>query len=360
MKFVRNAVAATTMACVSFVGQAAEPWYPLEVTVWTPPFNTERKTEKQIYAALDKSSRPWNVCVSIPHRRDAYWLAVNYGLVLEARRLKIGMNIVEAGGYDRLDFQCRQIDECMAGAVDALIIGAISADGLNDLVEKYVAKGKPVIDLINGINSPAITARAAADFFDMGQMTGAYLKREVGDRSGPVEIAWFPGPEGAGWSAAGDQGLRSALGGSNIAVVAAGWGDTGAKRQSILVAEALDRHSGIKYIVGTSVTADVAVQEIKNRKKEDSIKILSYYFAPDVHRGILNGSILAAPTDVPVLQARLAVDLAIRALEKAPYPKHVAATIQMIDRATIPNVDLSASLAPDGFRAVSTVQTSQR
>lgn len=360
MKNIAIYAAATAIICLASTSQASEKWYPLDITVWTPPFNGERKTEKQTYTALEKTSRNWNVCVSIPHRRDAYWLAVNYGLVLEARRLKIAMKIYEAGGYDRLDYQRQQIDECMAGATDALIIGAISAEGLNDLVEKYAAKGKPVIDLINGINSKAITARAAADFFDMGSITGEYLKRLVADQTGPIEIAWFPGPAGAGWSVAGDKGLKSAIGGSNIAVLTTGWGDTGPTRQAMLVAAALDQFPNIKYVVGTSVTAEAAVNEIKKRKKEELIKVLSYYFAPEVHRGILSGSIVAAPSDSPVLQSRLAVDLAIRALEKASHPIHVAAPIQMFDGGTIRSADLSGSLAPGNFRAVGTVETSQR
>ena len=65
------------------------------------------------------------------------------------------------------------------------------------LVADYSAKGIPVIDLINGINSDKISARVAADFYDMGLATGKYL---VGLRAGdtkPVKVGWFPGPAGA-------------------------------------------------------------------------------------------------------------------------------------------------------------------
>lgn len=334
---------------------ATEAWFPLDVDVWTPPFNAERKIQQQRYAALARVSKKWNICVAIPHLKDAYWLAANYGLIMEARRLDIRMTVFEAGGYDKLDRQREQIVECMGEGADALIAGAVSADGLNDLVERYAAAGKPVIDLINGIASPKITARAAVDNFHMGRLTGEYLRRLSGDAAGPVKVAWFPGPEGSVWSTAADEGFRAALRGSSATIVSTSWGDTGLARQAKLVAEAIDAHPDVSFVAGTGVTAEAAIQEVRRRGRESHIRVLSYYLTPAVHRGIVRGSIAASPSDVPTLQARLAVDLAVRALEKQLLVRHLAAPIQILDAKTLAGVDLSGSMAPEGFRAILSV-----
>lgn len=333
---------------------ANDSWSPLDVDVWNPPFNSEQKYARQKYTAIEKAARKWTLCASIPHLKDAYWLAVNYGLISEAQRINVSLSISEAGGYERLDVQRRQIGECMAKGADALIIGAISAEGLNDLVAKYTGEGKPVIDLINGISSDKITARAAADFSEMGRLTGEYLANLTKGSASQVPVAWFPGPEGAGWSKAGDGGLRRGLTGSKIQLVDTRWGDTGLARQTKLVDESLTANAGVKFIVGTAVTAEAAVQELRRRQKDSEIRVLAYYFAPGVHRGIQRGTILAAPSDRPVLQARLSVDLAVRAAEKQPFPKHIAAPIQVIDASNITKVSITESLAPDGFRPVLT------
>jgi len=39
------------------------------------------------YVPLEKASKPWKICVSFPHMKDAYWLGVDYGVVEEAKRL---------------------------------------------------------------------------------------------------------------------------------------------------------------------------------------------------------------------------------------------------------------------------------
>ncbi|MFC1674196.1 substrate-binding domain-containing protein [Pseudomonadota bacterium] len=135
------------------------------------------KRTSQTYRPLDKASAPWKICVSIPHLKDAYWITVNFALVDEAKRLGIQLSVSEAGGYDKLDIQRQQIQKCMASGADGLIVGSISGDGLNDLVAQYTAEGKPVIDLINGINSDKISARAAITFWDSGFLVADYVKK---------------------------------------------------------------------------------------------------------------------------------------------------------------------------------------
>lgn len=340
---------------LALLGTAAQgQWSPLKVDVWDPAFNKDRKHHIESYAALDKASKPWKLCVTIPHLKDAYWLAVNYGLVEHAKQLGVALTIQAAGGYERLDEQRKQVDQCLADNADALILGAIQSDGFNDQISTFITRGKPVIDLINGIDSPQLTARAAADFFEMGKAAGDYALKHLGNGK-PMKVGWFPGPKAAGWAQAGDQGFRAALAGKTMSVVDTAWGDTGLAAQAKLVNQMLDAHPDITLIAGTAVTAEAAVQELRRRKLSERVKVISYYFAPAVHRGIQRNVIAAAPSDVPGLQARLAVDLAVRALEKRPHPKHLSAALQLIDAGNVNHIDLSGSLAPEGFRAIFSV-----
>jgi protein TorT len=334
---------------------AAETWYPVPVDVWTPPFNTERKTERQRYAPIERLSHRWTLCASIPHLNDTYWLAVDYGLIAEARRLDIRLSVSDAGGYDNLDRQRDQIVRCMDEPADALIVASVSSDGIDDLVDRYAAQGKPVIDLIEGVTSRSVTARAAADYFDLATAIGEYLKRLPRDPAAPVKIGWFPGPAGVDWSKQADKGLRSSLAGSGIEIVAVGWGDTGLVEQEQLVADAIGDHPDLSFIVGTGVSAQAAVHEIRRLGKDGQIKVLSYYYTPAVNRAILRGNVLASATDEPALQARLAIDLALRALEKRLVMRHIAAPVLVLDASSLEGADLSDILAPEGFRAILSV-----
>jgi protein TorT len=332
---------------------AEKAWYPLEVDVWNPPFNDERQREQKMYTPLDKAQKKWRIRVFIPHLKDAYWLGVNYGLIDEARRLGIRLSIFEAGGYDRLAVQRRQIEDSLKENPDGLIIGAISLDGLNDLVKKAADMGIPVLDLINGLASPDIAARAAVSFWDMGHQAGTYLRRLQKNKGKPMKVAWFPGPKGAGWVAAGDAGFRKAIANGAIEIVASQYGDTGSAAQTKLIEAVLDRHAAdLDCIVGTAVSAEAAVKILRRRGLADRIDILSYYYSPGVDRGIRRGGITAAPSDLTVLQARIAVDVMVRILEKKSYYKHVAPRVTVVDRDNIRTWDSSTTLAPKGFRPI--------
>ena len=78
---------------------AEDAWYPAEIDVWSPPFNTKHQHTLQQYMPPSHASRAWRICASIPHLKDDYWLAVNFGLVNEAKQLGVALNLYEAGGY---------------------------------------------------------------------------------------------------------------------------------------------------------------------------------------------------------------------------------------------------------------------
>jgi protein TorT len=344
---------AVLMAITVSTVQAEKEWYPVEVDVWNPPFNDLRQREQKLYTPLDKGQKKWRIRVFIPHLKDAYWLGVNYGLIDEARRLEVSLSIFEAGGYDQLEVQRRQIEESLKEKPDGLIIGAISLDGLNDLVKKAHALEIPILDLINEISSPHITARVAVSYWDIGYQAGQYLLGMQKKAGNPMAIAWFPGPEGPGWVVAGDKGFREAVAGSPIKILYTEHGDTGSAVQGKLINAVLDRDTvGLDFIVGTTVTAETAVKILRKRGLKDKVKVLSYYYSPGVHRGIRRGDIVAAPSDHTVLQARIAVDVMVRILEKRDYFKHVAPRAQVVDSSNIGTWDTSTTLAPRGFRPI--------
>ena len=353
LRFASWAVLASILLLPPVLSAQADPpaWSPASVWVWNPPFDTASPRTRQSYDALASSSGEWKICASIPHLKDAYWLGVNYGLVDEARRLNVTLKIFAAGGYGSLDSQIKQIEECAANGADALIVSAIDFDKLNPTLEKVHAKGIPVIDLINGVSFPQVAAKSLGDFYDNGFAVGRYLIERHKDSPDTVRILWFPGPKGAGWVSRGDQGFKDALKESNIEILATSYGDTGKKAQGKLVEAALESHADVDYIVGTAVTAEAAVDIVRRKRLKGATGILAYYFGPGVYRGLKRGTIVAAPSDLPAIQARISLDQAVRILEGKPYLKHVGPEIVVTDRASLKEFDLSTSLAPKGFKA---------
>jgi protein TorT len=349
------AASVSALALTSGAALSQDAWYPYPVESWEPAFDMASPRTSVDYVPLEAASQPWEICVSFPHMKDAYWLGVNYGVAAEAERLGVNMQLVEAGGYTELNTQISQIEDCVAAGADAVVIGAISFDGLNNLVSEIRGQGIPVIDVINGMSSPELSAKSLVSFGEMGSKAGEFLAEAHADGE-PVQVAWFPGPAGAGWVEAGNSGFLAAVEGAAIEVVDTFYGDTGKEVQSDLVEDALETYPDLDYIVGTAVTAEAAVPILRARGLTDQVKIVSYYFTPGVDQGISRGQILAAPTDSTVIQGRIAIDQAVRILEGQEVLQHVGPALYVVTADNHAEFDPTSTLAPAGFSPVFRVE----
>ncbi|MCP4875584.1 MAG: TMAO reductase system periplasmic protein TorT [Gammaproteobacteria bacterium] len=325
----------------------AETW---QLETWSRPFDYSSDSRIIEYQPTTKASRVWHLCIAYPHLKDAYWLNVNYGMVQEARRLGIAFTLIEAGGYPNLERQRQQIEQCTAEGVDALIVGTVSFRGLNQSIAR-IAEKIPVLATVNDIDDSGITAKSGVSWTTMGRVTGEYLAEKHRAGSEPVTVAWFPGPQGAGWVDFIETGFKLGLKNSAVEVVVTKWGDTGKEIQRTLVQEVLESHPQVDYIVGNALMAEAAIATLRNRNLQNQIKVISTYFTPAVYRGIRRGRILAAPTDAPVMQGRISIDQAVRILEGRDIVKHAGPKIHMIDQDNWQEFDISDSLAPPSFLA---------
>ncbi len=312
---------------------ADQDWFPVDV---------QADGKLQQYQPLSKVSKVWRLCALLPHGKDHYWWGVSWGLAEEAKRQGVQLGIYEAGGYENLPRQRQQLQDCVGNKADALIIGAISSEGLNDLILQLKNTGIPVIDLINGIKSPAISARSSVSFADMATKSLQYLLKHSSQQN--ASVAWFPGPAQAAWVQDAEQGLKQELGKSQMKLLHGGYGATDNFSQATLVRQ-LFSHAQPDYVLANAVAAGVA-QNFISAERLTKTEVMAYYANPEVVRLLQSGGLLAAATDSPVIQARISIDLALRILERQPYARQVSPQIRILDQSTITQLPLQQIIAP--------------
>jgi protein TorT len=232
--------------------------------------------------------------------------------------------------------------------MDALILGPVSYEGLTPSVIE-IARRMPVIAAVNDMDDAGVTAKSSVSWREMGAEAGRAIALRHPKGSPPVRLAWFPGPQGAGWVRFVERGFLEAIAESSAEIVATRFGDTGLEQQVLLVEDVLDTVPDIDYLVGSGPMAEAAVSVLRARGLTDTIGIVSTYVSHGVYRGIKRGRILAAPTDFAVLQGRLAIELAVRAIEGKLTIQHAGPKIVTL---TLENIDLigtDESLAPASF-----------
>jgi protein TorT len=290
-------------------------WYPtLFIDCKAPSADKScNGTPKEgVYNAIpaDHVSKTWQICMVVPGVKDEYWSAADYGAVTEAKRLGVGLDVFDAGGYDQLSRQLNQIDDCVAGGANAVVIGANSAEGVSAKVDALVKDDIVVIDGLNGIANQKVQGRAVLNWYEMGKAAGEYLV-STGKTS---RVAWFPGPPGVAWAEASTKGFTDALKGSKVTVAATKYGETEKDAQLKLVEDTLQSDPSIDMVVGNAVAAEAAIGIRGNRK----YGIISHYLTPPVFNAIEKGTVTCGISDQPVIQARMAVDMAVRLLEGIP------------------------------------------
>jgi protein TorT len=295
----------------------ADPWwYPASFIDCqapdTEPEGCVGEIEEGIYNAIpgDMATQEWQICAAMPHVKDPYWVAFDYGLVTEAERFGAELVAYEAGGYTNLAEQMNQIDDCVAGGADAVIIGAISYDGMNAKVDQLKDQGILVLDAVTGIANPRVDGRAVLSWREMGAALGGYLA----ERGRPDVVGHFPGAAGSGWAEDAAAGLEESVAGTGIEMLSRSYGDIDKNVQLSLVEDALQANPEITVIAGTALTAEVA----GDLELGSDITILANYLIPSTLEMIESGKVTCAVSDHPVLQARMTFDMAVRMLEGIP------------------------------------------
>lgn len=350
-KFAMAATAAfiTTLALASGT-QAQENWWPVEVFDASSGENVVVE-----YSPLEGASKPWNICVLFPHMKDSFWVAVAYGVVQEAKRQNVNMTLFEAGGYENLPRQLSQFDDCKSGGFDAIIIGAISEAGVSLKFEEALAEDIPVISTVNPVAEAETTAKMFVEFDTMGEQTGTYLLENLGDRE--AKVVAFPGPAGSGWAESFLEGFTRALDGADNAIILDEmFGDSGVSVQMQLIQDALQTHPEMNVIWGSAPTAEAGMAAVAEVGRQDEIMILSSYENQAMLDAMTRGDILGFATQYPVLEGRVAIDQAVRALEGEELMTFVKPIPDMIASGTVDQIDMSQVLAPADWDPVYSVE----
>lgn len=326
-------------------------WWPWPVEDWSS--GTKNMVD---YIPLEKASKRWNICVLVPHMKDTWWVAIDYGLVSEAKRLGVKLTVLEAGGYGNLARQVAQYDDCLALGADAVIISAISQSGMTKKVKQGKDRGVVQIALANPIPEAQVDAHVLNDP-EMGGFIGGTQALDYLKTFKDPKVVVLPGPSGAGFAEAAAAGFERSVKNSGVKVLDVKYGDLGKSEQLRLVEDVLQAYDRIDLIFGSAVTAEVASGAIENAGRSNEVKVATWYSNAATLTGVRNGEVYSATVEWPVAMAEVAVDLAVRKLEgKGGDYRELRPVLEALTNKNIDSVDLHRGYAPDGFKPVFSVE----
>lgn len=341
-------IVACALVCLGSTTAAAADWWPAKV------YNqVDGKQASFDYVPLAKAEKKWHLCVLFPHVKDSMWVAAAYGAVEEAKRQGVKLTLLQAGGYENLPKQISQFDDCMAAKADAIITGAISEAGMAKKFEEGLAKEIPQIMLINPVADAPVTAKVSVDYPVLGALAADYVLKAYAGKK--IEVSAFPGPQGSGWAEGFYQGFEETLAGTDAQVVDTKWGDTGVAVQLKLVEDSLETYPTVSVLWGAPPAVEAAVGAVENAGLGGKVDLVSSYENQAMLDLLRAGDVKAFPTLAPVLEARIAIDTAVRALEGKEFTKATMIVPEMLSKDNVDSVNLDNVFAPRDWQPVYTV-----
>lgn len=379
----RGAIGCLAILCFGTVAASAEPkpapvgagFAPIAVHAIYPPLKpngsaddalASGRVRSELYTMVARASKPWRIAFLFPHLKDPYWIGCNYGLVSEARRLGIAVDVFTAEGYDDLVGQLRQMDEAVTARYDAIVLSPLSLTANNASIAKARAAGIPVFELANDSTSDDLTIKVTTSLKGMGYDATQWVIRDAQRRGlKAINIAMLPGPVDAGWVKGEVEGTLEAVRKSPITVniLDIQYGDSDRIVQSRLAAQMLAEHGkALDYLLGCTGCAPAAVLPVREAGLDGRVRIVAYDLTREIVGMIRSGAIAAAADTRGVSQARVVTNAVVNFLERRSRqtPHTILVKLGLVDRSGLDRYPFDASAAPDGYVPVLSVSVAGR
>lgn len=341
---------------------------PIAVNSIYPPLKRQGTADEALasgrvvsshYAMAAPASKPWRMAFLFPHLKDPYWVGCSYGVISEARRLGVAVDILAAQGYDDLVGQLRMMDEVMAvKKYDAIVISPLSLTATNSSIAEARARGIPVFELANDSTSDDLTIKVTTSLKSMGVDATRWVIRDAQRRGlKAIRIGLLPGPSDAGWVKGEVEGTRDAAYKApiKVTIVDIKYGDSDRVGQSQLAAQMIAEHGKtLDYILGCSGCAPAAILPLKEAGLSTKVKIVAYDLTREIARAIGKGDIVAAADTRGVSQARVVINAAVNYLEgrTKDLPHTMLVKLGLVDRLSHAKYRFDTSTAPEGYLPV--------
>jgi protein TorT len=332
-----------------------------EAGAWTadavktePPFDLDQKNlVPYSYKSLEPNevSKKWDVCLLLPHTDNPFMVSVLYGGITEARRMGINLEAKSAGGYQNVSRQIDQIEACAARGAHAIVVIATSRTGLNDAIASAANRGIVVIDVINGVTSDKITGRVVSSYGKIGSTFGTYLANKHPAGTPRKKVLYYAGPAGASYVGFMEQGFLDAIKSSEIEVTKKFYAASSKAAQFPVVEDGLSAYKEVDYIVGNAPAIEAAHDILRDKGRKD-VRLIAGFVTPRILELVEQGQVEATVSAAEVLQPTMAIDLALRALEKKLEVNDVAPNSFIIDQANVKVFDRGGTVIPRNWQPV--------
>lgn len=305
----------------------------------------------ELFQTEIKATKHWKIAdILKTSPKETYWRDVKKGAETAALDFGVYLTIISPDQPQTTEFVEDQImlmaNLIKTGRTDGIIIGFADSIRLVPVVEKAISKGIPVIAMPAPLNSDKILTFVGFDNFAAGKSIGEWVVKKLGGKGKVLILNDTPNHNNA---IAHRQGFIEGLKTENIRIIAtesANWEQSEARSIS---AKWLKKFHEVDAIIAGNDSMALGASQAVEAANYQGIIITGFDGIETGLQGIKKGQIAATVNQAPKQQARLAIQLMIRHLQKGEiYPNIVLLQdLEMVTSENLGNYLSSPSVNPN-------------
>jgi len=144
-----------------------------------------------------KPKKSYVIGACVPMMGAPFWRNAAYGIFKEAEKLGVKLLFYDAGGYQYLEKQVKQVEDLIVRKVDAIVICPCSSKGTIEVLERAISKGIIVVNTVSWTYSEKIHSAVLDDDYKIGQLQAEHAGTKLNGKGKGVMLC---GPAGSDWA----------------------------------------------------------------------------------------------------------------------------------------------------------------
>lgn len=265
-----------------------------------------------------------DIAIVLKTLASPYWVAMKEGIVNEAKKQGIEVDVFAANSEDDIQGQQRVLEDAINKNYKGIGVAPITAVNLVQPIAAANKKGIYVVNLDEQVNQAqlkaaggSLVAFVATDNKALGEKAGAFILKQIGS-AGKVAIL-----EGKAGNTSGDNrrdGARKAFDAApNVKIVASLPADWDRTRALDVTTNILQRNPDLKAIYAANDTMALgAVQALKNANKLGKVVVVGTDGVPEALDSIQRGELTATAAQDAAGVGATSLKLLVEALKNKP------------------------------------------
>jgi len=291
------------------------------------PAFAQPKGVQPIYPAPEqwkavKAKKSYVIGGCVPMLGAPYWRNLSYGVFNATEKAGAKLLFYDAGGYQYLEKQVKQVEDLIERKVDAIVICPCSSKGTVEVLERAISKGIVVVNTVSWTYSEKINSAVLDDDYKVGKLQAERIIEKLNGKGKGVMLC---GPAGSDWAMNRVKGFKETIAKyPGIQVLSEKWSEPTIEDAQKVMDDLLQTFPDMQFCYTAADGMSMgAANAVRGAKKLGAVIITTASFSPEGADYLKKGWTDIDVGESPILEGAWAIDVAVKALNGEAYPKLV-------------------------------------